>query len=401
MARGSDASSNPRRARWVLAGFAMVFLVRASVLCGYYLPQGEAADELEQGIALYRSSQFMEAASHLQKAVRDAPQSVKAWLYLGASYAQQLLGNELGNYSQKEQQAGIQAREAFERVLKVDPNNKLGLAAIAAVFFWMRDFPMAKEYQQKRWKLDPGNPEPAYWIGVLDWATCFPRDMQLRRQLGMSDNREPLPENARAELEKQNSGLVDEGLKALSKALELKPGDYDTLVYLNLTYRQKADLDRNNGARSNDLRWADSFVRRAFAARKLAATAGAVNTPVDKDFAIFLTVPPPPPPPPPPGAAIPQRIRVNGKVESARLIFQPKPDYPPAAKMARVQGVVRLDAVIGKDGTIQDLKVISGHPLLIEAAMDSVEKWRYQPTLLNGNAVEVATEIDVNFTLAE
>jgi protein TonB len=108
-----------------------------------------------------------------------------------------------------------------------------------------------------------------------------------------------------------------------------------------------------------------------------------------------------PPPPPPPKAATPKRIRVGGQVESARLIFQPKPEYPPLAKMARIQGTVRLEAIISKDGTIQDLKVVSGHPLLVKAALEAVQRWRYQPTLLNGDPVEVVTEVDVNFTLAE
>ncbi len=107
------------------------------------------------------------------------------------------------------------------------------------------------------------------------------------------------------------------------------------------------------------------------------------------------------PPPPPPKAATPKRIRVGGQVESAKLIFQPKPEYPPLAKMARIQGTVRLEAVISKDGTIQDLKTVSGHPLLVKSALDAVQRWRYQPTLLNGEPVEVVTEIDVNFTLAE
>ncbi len=108
-----------------------------------------------------------------------------------------------------------------------------------------------------------------------------------------------------------------------------------------------------------------------------------------------------PPPPPPPTPQAPKRIRIGGQVEAAKLIFQPKPEYPPLAKMARIQGTVRLDAVISKDGTIQDLKVISGHPLLVKAALEAVQRWRYQPTMLNGDAVEVATEIDVNFTLQE
>lgn len=106
-------------------------------------------------------------------------------------------------------------------------------------------------------------------------------------------------------------------------------------------------------------------------------------------------------PPPPPKATTPKRIRVGGQVENAKLMFQPKPDYPPLAKMARIQGTVKLEAVISKDGTIQDLKVLTGHPLLVKSAIEAVSRWRYQPTLLNGEPVEVITEIDVNFTLAE
>lgn len=107
----------------------------------------------------------------------------------------------------------------------------------------------------------------------------------------------------------------------------------------------------------------------------------------------------PPPPPPPPKT--PQRIRVGGQVEAAKLIYKPTPEYPPLAKMARIQGTVKLEAVIAKDGTIQDLKVLSGHPLLVKAALNAVKQWRYQPTLLNGEPVEVVTEIDVNFTLSD
>ncbi len=114
----------------------------------------------------------------------------------------------------------------------------------------------------------------------------------------------------------------------------------------------------------------------------------------------------PPPPPPPvkteaPKPATPQRIRVGGNVQSAKLIRGPKPVYPPLAKQARIQGTVRLNAIIGKDGTIQNLTAASGHPLLVPAAMDAVKQWLYQPTLLNGEPVEVVTVIDVNFTLSQ
>ena len=107
------------------------------------------------------------------------------------------------------------------------------------------------------------------------------------------------------------------------------------------------------------------------------------------------------PPPPPLRGAVPRRIRVGPEVASAKLLFQPPPKYPPSAKRARIQGIVRFDAVINKDGTIQELRVISGHPLLVMEALDAVLRWRYQTTLLNGEPVEVTTEIDVPFALPE
>lgn len=103
---------------------------------------------------------------------------------------------------------------------------------------------------------------------------------------------------------------------------------------------------------------------------------------------------------PPPPKEAPKRIVVGGNVQQARLVSQPRPVYPPLAKQARIQGVVKLQAIIARDGTIQELQVISGHPLLVQSALDAVRQWRYQPTLLNGEPVEVSTTIDVVFTLS-
>ncbi|MBI3934454.1 MAG: energy transducer TonB [Acidobacteria bacterium] len=107
---------------------------------------------------------------------------------------------------------------------------------------------------------------------------------------------------------------------------------------------------------------------------------------------------PPAPPPPPPETTL-RRIPVGGVVMTAKLTYQPKPIYPELARRIRVQGTVRLQAIISQDGSIENLTVLSGHPLLIPAALDAVGQWRYQPTLLNGQPVEVETTIDVNFTL--
>jgi TonB family protein len=95
----------------------------------------------------------------------------------------------------------------------------------------------------------------------------------------------------------------------------------------------------------------------------------------------------------------PKRITVGGNVQQVKLISQPKPLYPPLAKQARISGVVRLNAIIGRDGAIQSITSVVGHPLLVPAARDAVKQWRYQPTLIDGEPVEVVTQIDVNFTL--
>jgi protein TonB len=120
---------------------------------------------------------------------------------------------------------------------------------------------------------------------------------------------------------------------------------------------------------------------------------------------IIGSVPTAAPPPPPvkeaPKAITPKSIRVGGNVQAAKLIRQPKPQYPPLAKQARIQGTVRFNAVIGKDGTIQNLTLVSGHPLLVPSATEAVRQWVYQPTTLNGEPVEVVTTIDVNFTLSQ
>lgn len=97
----------------------------------------------------------------------------------------------------------------------------------------------------------------------------------------------------------------------------------------------------------------------------------------------------------------PSTIRVGGGVQAANLIKKVAPKYPPEAKQARLQGTVRFNATIGPDGTIQNLEVISGHPMLVAASMDAVRQWVYKPTLLNGNPVTVMTTIDVNFTLTQ
>ena len=100
-----------------------------------------------------------------------------------------------------------------------------------------------------------------------------------------------------------------------------------------------------------------------------------------------------------PKVATPQRVRVSGGVTAGNAIFSPKPQYPQIARTARIQGSVVLHAVISKSGAIEQLQVVSGHPMLTQSALETVRQWKYKPYYLNGEPVEVDTTITVNFTL--
>lgn len=101
-----------------------------------------------------------------------------------------------------------------------------------------------------------------------------------------------------------------------------------------------------------------------------------------------------------PKVATPQRVRVSQGVSTGLLVRKVNPTYPPLARQARIQGTVVLHAVISKDGSIENLQLVSGHPMLAPAAIEAVKQWKYKPYLLNGEPVEVDTEVQVNFTLS-
>jgi protein TonB len=116
-----------------------------------------------------------------------------------------------------------------------------------------------------------------------------------------------------------------------------------------------------------------------------------------------VVAPPPPPPKAPLEAHKPPSapIAVGGDVQMAKLVRKVIPEYPAMAKTARISGIVRLIGIIGKDGAIRNLQLVSGHPMLARVALEAVQQWVYKPTLLNGNPVEVIAPIEVNFTLGQ
>jgi protein TonB len=101
----------------------------------------------------------------------------------------------------------------------------------------------------------------------------------------------------------------------------------------------------------------------------------------------------------PTAPAPPQRIRVGGKVMGEKLVHKVNPAYPKQAKKQHLEGKVRMEILVDRDGKVIETKVLSGNPLLAMAATEALPKWRYKPTLLNGQPVQVLTEVDINFTL--
>ena len=131
--------------------------------------------------------------------------------------------------------------------------------------------------------MEPNNPEPYYWIGVLDWAIAFPRAQKVRKDNNIDLPKDPvhhpdvlpvIPNKLRADLAEKNGPLVEEGLAALHKAVELKPNDADSMVYLNLMYRQKAEIDSDDDHPQADLKLAEDWVNKALAARKAGTASG-------------------------------------------------------------------------------------------------------------------------------
>ncbi|HME37197.1 MAG TPA: energy transducer TonB [Candidatus Sulfotelmatobacter sp.] len=102
-----------------------------------------------------------------------------------------------------------------------------------------------------------------------------------------------------------------------------------------------------------------------------------------------------------PTSTVPQRIRVSSGVAHGLLVSKVNPQYPEEARQQRIQGVVILQAIIDKEGNVANLQLISGHPILAPAAMEAVKQWKYRPYLLNGTAVVVDTQVQVNFTLTQ
>ncbi|MGO9272486.1 MAG: hypothetical protein ACLQOO_20025 [Terriglobia bacterium] len=232
----------------------------------------KARDQLNKGVASYRNAQFQAAIEHFKQAIALDPTLLNAKLYLATAYSQQYVQ---GGQSDENLKIAKQTIAAFQEVLDMNPARDAevtSLANIGQMYYNLQDFDKAKEYQRKRLGVEPNNPEPYYWIGVINWGICYKNDGGMRNDLKLNipnANGElpPIPEKARVQLAEKNAKLVDEGLDALQKAIQMNPNSFDTMSYLNLLYRQKADVDKGED-READLKAAGDWTQKALNVRK-------------------------------------------------------------------------------------------------------------------------------------
>jgi TonB family protein len=351
---------------------------------------------INKGVQEYKSARYQDASASFQRAVDLDPNNVTARLYLATAWMSQYIP---GATSPDNTDIARKAEAEFNRVLQIEPANTTALTSMASFFYQqaqgmpdleqkLRKLDEAAVWYEKLIAADPQNKEAYYSLGVIDWVKWYPAWMRVRADLGMRPEQPgPLPGPARQELKSQYSSLIEHGMASLEKALQLDPQYSDAMAYLNLLIRERADLADSSEQYRSETALADQWVQKALDAKRAEAQ-GNVNSPA-----------PPPVQPSVQPAAAPQRIRVGAAVQRENLIRSVDPVYPPLALQARIQGTVHFTAIVDRDGRIQNLQLLSGHPLLVEAARHAVSQWEYRPTLLNGSPVEVATQVEVNFTL--
>jgi tetratricopeptide (TPR) repeat protein len=194
-------------------------LVLLSIIAFQGCTKLKARDSLNKGVRAFRVAKYETAVEHFKSAVDLDPELLNAHLYLATAYAAQYVP---GGESPENKTLGQEAIKAFETVLQKDPKNLGSVKGIAGIYFQMKQLEKAKEFHMKAAELEPTNPDPYYSVGNINWLLCY-------------DKSNPLPPARKAE-------LVEEGLKYLNKAIEIDPNYYNAYFYMNLLYRQKAQV---------------------------------------------------------------------------------------------------------------------------------------------------------------
>lgn len=231
-----------------------------------------ARDLLNKGVAAFTNGQYDTSIEDFKQAKELDPDLLNAGLYLATAYATEYIP---GAPSDDNVRVGQQAITEFQDVLSHDPNNISAIDGIGSILFNMAGTPFApdkfqesKTYHQKHISLQPNDPEPYYWVGVVDWTLAYRANAEMRQKYNAENPRkqikdsDPLPDNLRSPFVQQYSQMTDEGLQMLDKAVELRPDYADAMAYQNLLLRQKADM-ADKDARAGIEKQADDLLDKA------------------------------------------------------------------------------------------------------------------------------------------
>ena len=252
---------------------ASMLAILSSVGCGKL----RARDQLNKGVTAYKNAKYEEAIDHFQQSVTLDPTLINAKMYLATAFAQQYIP---GADTPENNKMAEQAIEQYLRVLDMNAarDQKVNSAkGIAYLYLNMKKFDDAKKFYRMAGDLDPNDPEPYYSVGVIDWTACYQPRMEERAKLGMKPDENLNPKNKDqkkvcADLKVKNGPLISEGIDSLNKAIQLRPDYDDAMAYLNLMYREKADVECDDlAARQEDLKTADHWVDQTLSTKKAKA----------------------------------------------------------------------------------------------------------------------------------
>jgi len=228
-----------------------------------------ARDHLNKGVQAYKNARYEEAIGHFQQAVSLDPSLLNARLYLATAYAQQYIP---GAETEDNNRMGEQAINEYKQVLDRDPKNVNSVKGIAYLYLQMKKFEDAKNYYRKALDLDPNDPEPYYSIAVIDWTQAYQPRMEERAKLGLKPTERLKDKKVCEGLRTKDSDVIKDGIDMLNKALQLRPDYDDAMAYMNLMYREKADLECDDtSAYEADTKTADDWVDKTMATKKAKA----------------------------------------------------------------------------------------------------------------------------------
>ena len=272
-----DASDLCRTLKTAVAGLSIVvaasFLAIGQTSTSMPSPQSTidsaTRDELNMGIAAYKSGRYDEAIGDFEKAAELAPGLPLAKKYLATALAQTVIPalNTPDNLKTAGQAIGV-----FQQVLANDPHDVNSMKQVAGIYFSIQKLEDAKEWQKKVLNEDPRDAEAAYTIGVIDWTRAHENVQKALALNGFMDDGEgntKAPPEVLETIKSENGVLVAEALEYLHRAVENQPDYADAMAYLNLVYRRKADVDwTDEAARADDVAQAREWARKSMFTRK-------------------------------------------------------------------------------------------------------------------------------------